>query len=206
MVDAASALAAAKHVDEAVGLIARLVGKLRAQPDIAAVKLSLALTEVVKTYSVVDDAIAMYVSLAIDKDALTAKSQQLASLAGGALTTRVEEGRGRCSVIDRIYWEDLHRWFERALNRAEQVQMERAFERLGSADQDVFRTLADVADQLTSDTARLVDLAIQDRQDDARAHIKDTYRELRDVQGTMAEGIQRLYKLKDEFMDIAVAR
>lgn len=84
--------------------------------------------------------------------------------------------------------------------------MESAFERLGSADRDVFGTLADVADQLRRDTARLVDLAIEGREDDARAHVKGTDRELRDVQGTMAEGIQRLYKLKDEFMDIAVAR
>src|SRR5215217_7785621 len=117
MVDPASAVAAAKEIDDAVGLIGKLVRKLRAEPDIAAAKLSMALDEVVKTYRVVDEAISMYVSLAIDSDALRAKSQQLASLSGGRLAVHVAEGRGHCHEIDRIRWQHLDRWFERAFGK-----------------------------------------------------------------------------------------
>lgn len=203
MVDSASALAAAKEIDEAAGLIQKLVGRLRAQPDIAAVKLSVALDEVLKTYRVVDEAIAMYVSLAIGKDALEANSQQLVSLAGGGLTVHVTEGRGHCHEIDRIRWQHLNRWFERAFNKQEQLQMEEAFDTLGNADAGLFERLTNVADQLTTDSAGLVDLVIEGRVDEARAHVRATHRTLRDVQRAMAQGTVRLSELKDQFMDMA---
>ena len=85
MVDPTSALAAAKQIDEAVGLIAKLLGKLRAQPDIAALKLSAALDEIVKTYQVLDESFIAYGGLALDQGALTNKSQELLSIAGGIL-------------------------------------------------------------------------------------------------------------------------
>src|SRR5829696_6033644 len=103
MVEPASALAAAKQIDEAVGLIAKLLGKLRAQPDIAALKLSAALDEIVKTYEVLDRALTAYGSLAMDEGALTSRSQELLSVAGGSLGVRVQEGLGSCHEIRNIY-------------------------------------------------------------------------------------------------------
>jgi hypothetical protein len=51
-----------KSTDEALGVIGKLVAKLRPQPDVAAVKLSAALNEIVKTYRVVDEALTAYAS------------------------------------------------------------------------------------------------------------------------------------------------
>ena len=62
MVDPLTAIAAVKQADEALGVIGKLLAKLRAQPDIAAVKLSAALDEIVKTYRVVDQAFNAYAS------------------------------------------------------------------------------------------------------------------------------------------------
>jgi|SRR5215217_8376976 len=208
MVDPASAVAAAKEIDDAVGLIGKLVRKLRAEPDIAAAKLSMALDEVVKTYRVVDEAISMYVSLAIDSDALRAKSQQLASLSGGRLAVHVAEGRGHCHEIDRIRWQHLDRWFERAFgkNTGDYQLMNEAFVTLGNADSGLFDRLTDVADQLTADAGELVDLVAQGRADEARAHIGATFGGLRDVQRALVRGTVHLCELKDQFNDIAAAR
>jgi hypothetical protein len=112
MVDPATALAAAKQIDEAVGVIEKFLGKLRAQPDIAALKLSAALDEIVKTYRALDEALNKYASLALDEDALTTRSEVLIATAGGNLAVHVEEGRGHCHEIANIYSRHLKRWFE----------------------------------------------------------------------------------------------
>lgn len=49
MIDAIAAVEAVKKVDEALGVIAKYVGKLKSQPDLAALKLAEALDEVGKT-------------------------------------------------------------------------------------------------------------------------------------------------------------
>ena len=56
MPDLLAAVKSAQELDKAVGLIAKLVGKLKARPDIAALKLGQALEEVAKTLQVVDSA------------------------------------------------------------------------------------------------------------------------------------------------------
>jgi excisionase family DNA binding protein len=154
VVDPITAIAAVKQTDEALGVIERLLAKLRAQPDIAAVKLSAALDEIVKTYRVVDQAFNAYASLAVDKDALTTRSQELLAIAGGSLGVQVEAGRGSCSKIGHIYQAHLKRWFERAFNQEEQLAIERAFiwpGGLGDTDDVLFCELTRLAKQLETE-------------------------------------------------------
>jgi len=206
LVDAGAALAAAKQIDEGLGLIAKLLGKLRAQPDMAAVKLSAALDEIVKTYRAVDEAFTGYVSLAIDKDALTGGSQRLLSIAGGRLGVQVAEGLGHCSEIGNIYAKHLKRWFEKALNGEEQKQMEQLFiwpGGLADADETLFRALAGLADQLGNDARDVLHHVMQNDQGEARSSVLRTYAELAPVQQAMAKGMQSLFSLKNSFVQIA---
>ncbi|HSJ73303.1 MAG TPA: hypothetical protein VK904_03225 [Miltoncostaeaceae bacterium] len=69
------------------GLITKLLGTLRAQPDLAALKLAAALDEIVDTYRVVDEAFTASASLAPDHDGLTSSSQQPLAIAGGSLAS-----------------------------------------------------------------------------------------------------------------------
>jgi prefoldin subunit 5 len=61
--DVGLAVKAAEDIDKAVGIVAKLVAKLKAQPDLAAEKLGQALGEVAKTLQVVDNATSQYLRL-----------------------------------------------------------------------------------------------------------------------------------------------
>jgi hypothetical protein len=60
MIEIGAAIKSAEELDNAVGIIAKLVSKLKAQPDIAAQKLCQPLGEVAKTLQVVDQAASEY--------------------------------------------------------------------------------------------------------------------------------------------------
>jgi hypothetical protein len=203
LIDPASALSAATVIDESVGLIEKLLGKLRAQPDLAALKLSAALDEIVNTYRSVDEAFTAYVSLALDKDALTSRSQELLRIAGGSLGVDVSAGRGHCHKIDAIYRQHLQRWFEKAFNREEQAQAEQAFERLGEADYGLFDAFTSLADQLQDEAKAVLQLIGDDKFDQARQNVLKTYRSLAPVQQVMAQGMKRMYALKDTCVGLA---
>jgi hypothetical protein len=204
--DPFTAIAAVKSADEALGVIGKLAAKLRAQPDVAAVKLSAALDEIVKTYRVVDQALTAYASLAIDENALTARSQELLSIAGGSLGVQVEEGRGSCSKISNIYQVHLKRWFERVFNQEEQSAIERAFiwpGGLGDADDTLFLELSKLVEQLENDAKDVLALIMGKSHDQARQRIWQAYITLLPVQQAIAQAMQQMYKLKNEFIEIA---
>lgn len=203
MIDPVSGLQAAKQIDEAVGLIGKLLGKLRAQPDIAAIKLSAALDEIVKTYRAVDEAFTEYVSLAIDPNALESSSGRLLGIAGGSLGVRVSEGRGHCHEIQHIYREHLRRWFEKVFNGDEMADMERVFAMLGEGDWTIFDDLTRVVDQLQADAKAVLDDVMTQKMSEARERVLKTYQALAPVQQAMASGMKEIFGLKDEFIGIA---
>jgi len=79
---AATASGVVESADKSLSVIRRLYGQLRAQPDLAAVKLSAVLDEVGKTYQIVDSAITRFASLAVDEGALTSRSTDLFAIGG----------------------------------------------------------------------------------------------------------------------------
>lgn len=101
MIEAATIVAGAEAVktaDDAVSVIGKLVVKLRSHPDLAALHLSQALNEIMKTYLVVDEAFNYYFSLA-EKGALKSRTKDLYTISGGRLTTMVKAGKGDCHKI-----------------------------------------------------------------------------------------------------------
>jgi hypothetical protein len=208
MVDPATALSAVKATDEGLGALARLVGKLRARPDVAALKLSMALDEIAKTYAVVDSAFTSYASLAIDPDALTTRSQELLSIAGGGLSVQVSLGRGDCYNIYLVYDKYLKKWFSRVLNAQEQREMEQAFlgpGGLADTDNTLFWQLGQLADELSNDAKVVLNLVYERKLPQARKHVWSTYKSLEPVQSAIAASMTELITLKDEFAQLARA-
>lgn len=208
MVDPMTALAAVKTTDEALGVVARLVDKLRARPDVAALKLSMALDEIVKSYTVVDSAFTSYASLAIDPDALTKNSQELLSIAGGGLRVQVDLGRGNCYNIYLIYDNYLKKWFSEVLNRDEQRDMELAFlgpNALADTDETLFRQLGELADELSFDAKLVLNLVYEGKHSQAQKRVWGTYKTLEPVQSAIAESVRTLITLKEDFGQLARA-
>ena len=111
-----AAFEAVKKVDDALGVLTKLVNTLTANPGVAAAKVAEVLGEIRKTYVVVDDAVVAYLNLAFEKDALTKGSTMLLDIANGKLEAKVEEGRGHCYRIEHIYGQHLNRWLTRIFN------------------------------------------------------------------------------------------
>jgi hypothetical protein len=203
MLDLIAAAKSAKEIDESIGIIAKLIGKLKAQPDVAAQKLGQALEEVAKTLQVVDGAASSYLSLGIDQGALEKNSKLLLEIEGGKLRTDVENGRGHCHRIWQIYETFLNKWFSKALAPAEQQSMETVFVKLGNADDDLFVHLAKVAGTLQQEAKDVLDLVVNGDAAGARKRVLESLPALRPLRKTMAGTMQTLYGLKNEFADIA---
>jgi hypothetical protein len=203
MLTLTAAIAAAEKIDKAVGIVAKVIDKLKAQPDIAAQKLGQALAEIAKTLQVVDNAAAEYLSLGIDAGALEKNSKTLLEIEGGRLKTEVERGRGHCHIIGEIYYQYLNRWFLKVLKGDEYNEINRVFMDLGNADDDLFVHLTHVASSLESEAADVLDLVVKNDVSGARARVLSALPVVRPLRKTMAGTMQTLYSMQSSFVDIA---
>ena len=203
MIDVQAALASVKKVDEAVGIIGKLVSKLKGQPDLAAVKLAEALDEVAKTWQVMDEAMTQYLKLGVDADALEKGSETLLKIEGGGLLVRVKEGRGHCHVIGNIFSKYLNRWFERVLKGKKLDGIRKVFYTLGNADDDVFRHMEHVAAQLQTEANAVLDLVIKGENQKARNTVLARRADLHPLRLAISGTMTKLYGLKSEFIKIA---
>jgi hypothetical protein len=203
MLDVIAAAKSAETIDKSVGIIAKAIGKLKAQPDVAAQKLGQALEEVARTLQVVDGAASSYLSLGIDEGALDKNSQLLLYIESGKLKTDVEDGLGHCHRIGYIYQTFLNKWFSKALAPDEQASMEAVFQRLGSADDDMFSDLGRVAEILQHEAESVLDLVVKGDNANARKKVLEALPALRPLRKTIAGTMQKLYGLKNDFADIA---
>ena len=203
MPDLIAAAKSAQEIDKAVGLIAKIVGKLKAQPDIAALKLGQALEEVAKTLQVVDSAASSFLSLGIDEGALDKNGALLLHIQSGNLAKDVEKGLGHCHRIWRIYEDHLNKWFSNVLAPDEQASMQTVFDRLGNADLDLFADLGRVAETLQAEAQAVLGLVVKADKTQARARVWSSLPSLMPLQKTMAGTMTKLYGLKNDFADIA---
>lgn len=203
MPDLSTALASAKQVDEALGLIGKLVAKLKRDPDAAAVKLGQALDEIAKTYQALDTAISNYLSLAIDDGALQSRSKVLLDIEGGGLSTEVERGRGHCHIIGNIYFQHLDRWFARVLKPDEYEEIRNVFHELGNADSDVFAHMVAVAQELEKEAGAVLESLIKGDMPDARQRVLNARGELKPLRVSISSTMRRLYELKTEFVGLS---
>ncbi len=84
--------------------------------------------------------------------------------------------------------------------------MERAFMwpgGLGDADDTLFLELAKLVTQLGDEAKNVLTLVIDNRFDEARQSVRRTYITLLPVQQAMVQTMQQMFKLKNEFIQIA---
>jgi len=205
MVDISSAVKAAEELDKGIGILAKLVSKLKGNPDLAAQKLAQALNEIAKTLQVVDNAASEFLSLGIDTDALEKNSKLLLEIEGGKLKAEVERGRGHCHVIHDIYWKYLDKWFKKTFKKAEYSAVQKVFVRLGDADSDLFQQLEEVASKLEKEAGEVLKLVQNNEKANAKTRVLAAIAPLRPLRKTVARTMQTLYSLQGRFVDIVAA-
>ena len=205
MIDVSAAVKSAEELDKAVGVVAKLIGKLKAKPDLAAQKLGQALGEVAKTLQVVDNAASEFLSLGIDEGALAKNSKLLLDIDGGSLTTEVERGRGHCHAIAQIYLKDLDKWFESVFNPDEYSSVKRVFQEFGSADGGLFYDLEQVAMTLQREASAVLDFVVKGEESNARTRVLSALPALRPLRKLISKTMQTLYSMQGEFVEITNA-
>ena len=205
MIEISAAIKSAEELDKAVGIVAKLVDKMKANPDLAAQKLGQALGEVAKTLQVVDNAASQFLSLGIDEGGLAKGSKLLLDIDGGSLSTEVERGRGHCHVIEEIYSKYLNKWFDRVFKGDELASMTFVFGKLGSADSDLFEDLAKVAGKLEAEAAVVLGFVVKGDEANARTRVLSSLPALRPLRKTISKTMQTLYSMQSDFVDIAGA-
>jgi hypothetical protein len=205
MIDVSAAVKSAEELDKAVGILAKLVGKLKSKPDLAAQKLGQALGEVAKTLFVVDNAASEFLSLGIDEGALAKNSKLLLDIDGGSLRTEVERGRGHCHAIEQIYLKYLDRWFESAFNPDEYLSVKSVFQQLGNADGDLFYALEQVGATLEEEAGVALDFIVNGKEADARSRVLSALPALRPLRRIISKTMQTLYSMQGEFVEITNA-
>jgi hypothetical protein len=203
MIEIQGALAAIKKVDEAVGILARLVSKLKGDPDHEAAKLAEALDEVAKTWRVMDEAVSNYLRLGIDEDALNKGSEVLLKIEGGSLLVTVKQGRGHCHVIGNIFGTYLDRWFQRVLNGKDLDAVRDVFYMLSNADDDVFANMEHMAGQLQTEANGVLSMVAQGNVRDAKAHVLSVRNDLHPFRVATSAAMAKLYDLRAKFIEIA---
>jgi hypothetical protein len=201
--DVVAAAKSAEAIDKSVGIIGKYLGKLKAQPDIAAQKLGQSLEEIAKTLQVVDGATSSFASLAIDEGALDKNASLLFYIESGQLSADVEKGLGSCHQIERIYKKHLNKWFSKALAPGEQGEMKAVFDSLGTADDSLFARLGEVATILQGEAKIVLESVMNDNKVAAKKTVVEALTVLRPLRKTIAGTMQKLYELKNEFADIA---
>ncbi len=203
--DVMGAIEPIKRIDEAVGIIARLTARLKADPDAAAARLAEALGEVEKSCRALDEALAKFLTLALDRDALDQGSGLLLEIGGGGLIVTVERGRGHCHKIGNIYWEHLDRWFERVFkgDSEEYQSLRQVFDELGNADLDLFRQMVEVAREAQQEANVVLDHLFNDRREEARKAVRASFARLNPVRIAINELLAKLYSLRAQFIQIS---
>ena len=196
MIETAAALESIKKADEALGIIGKLVAKLKAQPDLAALKLAEALDEIGKTWQVMDTAITQFLKLGIDSDAMEKGSEVLLRIEGGGLLNEVKDGRGHCHIIGNIFYKYLDRWFAEVLKGEELNSIRRVFDMLSEADDDVFLYMENVAEQLQTEATQVLDMVSTSKVKEAKSRVLAFRKELQPLRLGMSGTLQKLYNLQ----------
>jgi hypothetical protein len=200
VLDVVAAADAVKKADGLLGIVAKHLATLKAQPDPAAMKLAEVLDEIAKTWQVVDSAMATVISLGVDPDALARGSLDLLKIEGGGLLTSVQRGRGHCHVIETIYTRLLDRWFSRVFGAADLREMRNVFEQLASADYDTFAVMERVASQLQDEATAMLDDVTKGHAGSAAARGLGLRAELHPLRLQMSQSLTQMMKLRSEFV------
>ena len=148
-----------------------------------------------KTYQVVANAIRSFVAPALGPGPLAPESY--IEMERGTLSSDIENGRGHCLLILTYYGRahGLRDWLKPRLAEDRLAELDQVFERLGTADGDLFAQLTDIGHTLTNESRVIVNLLLSGQEDLARTRISDGRRALEPLENAVNQAQMRLKQL-----------
>jgi hypothetical protein len=155
-----------------------------------------ALREVSKTYEVVNAAIEEFVAPAVETGPIA--SRPFVEMERG-LSKKIRDGKGHCSRILTYYgmYGGIRDWLKDKMAADEFAKVNSAFERLGTADGDLFWALVEIGEVLTQESRSIVNLVAARQQDAARARILAGRKTLEPLEQKLAGAMTEMQQLEE---------
>ena len=156
-----------------------------------------ALTEVKKTYKSILKAIQEFVEPALGVDRVDAKSY--AKLARRSLATDIRNGRGHCKRI-LAYYATVGGLREKLIvetSEKELTEIDQIFEKLGTADGDLFEQLEEIGRVLTNESRVIVGLLASGQEAQGKERILTAYQKLTSLEDELDEAMLELQQLQE---------
>jgi hypothetical protein len=154
------------------------------------------LKEVGNTYRAVTSAIMRFVSPAMGKDSID--PAPYVQMERGTLVSDIRNGRGHCGRILSYYGRHggLRDWLKNRLDPRQLQEVDKVFARLGTADGDLFRELAEVGEVLTNESRAIVNLLVAEQEAAARRRIIDGRTKLQPIEQRLESAMHDLQQLQ----------
>ena len=153
------------------------------------------LIEVDKTYKAVAKAIERFIAPVFGKDKVD--PGPYINMERGTLITDIQNGRGHCHKILIHYGKvrGLRDWLEPKLTVKELKKLDQVFEKLGTADNDLFEAMTEIGEILTNESKLIVNLLITDQDDLAKRRIITGRETLNSLEISLNRAIKELNNL-----------
>lgn len=154
------------------------------------------LEEVHRTYASVSEAITRFVAPAARRARIDVKPYL--AMERGELATLVDNNRGYCTRIVEYYARvgGLRDWLESRLAPEKLKVLDEAFGQLGTADGDLFESLAGIGDVLTGEASAIVGLLLSGQQRIARERILGGRKKLLPLERSLSEAMRKLKRIE----------
>jgi hypothetical protein len=184
-----------------LNVILTVKSKLLRQPDPAADKLVVVLSELSKVYGVIDAELVRYLSLYFDPEQrLQEERAVLLTLEGGQMRMRVGEASGHCHKIWNIYSKYLKRWFYDVLTPDEASSMNELFSNLSYADSQMVSALEVLTRWLSQESSETITLLDAGKLDEANARVKSARKDILPARQAISKAMSDLMQLQAEFI------
>src|ERR1700740_239535 len=185
-------------------LFTKLKGKLMNDPDKAAEKLALVVMEVSKIYAAIDAELVKFLTLNFtETNDMREEMKVLYNLQGPAISIRVNEARGHCHKISRIYESYMNKWLSKLLVKEDINEGWEIFYRIDTADSEMVRAIDELENWMTEKTDKVVDFIHHNNITAASEVISNAYYEVAPVR-KQSKDAQRIFSnLEIRFEEIA---
>lgn len=153
------------------------------------------LEEIHRTYASVSEAIARFVAPAGRKGTISVKPYL--AVERGDLVDSIDENRGHCTRILEYYFrvDGIRDWLASRLEAGKLKTLDETFERLSTADGDLFESLTRIGAVMTEESSAIVGLLFAGQEKIARKRILDGRETLLPLQRSLSQAMSNLHTI-----------
>jgi len=184
----------ATDLKDHLGLLVSIPARARQQLDEV-------LAQIDKTFTAVDDVVQEHLKVSLDPSLIETSPDLMLHLAGPELPLRIKKDRAHCHDIQGIYLSYLKGLLDPLFtNPQARAAVEQIFDRLGSADGDVFSLFEEVGTSLQKRAKQVLALQVNNDIADAKALLKSDAATLIDMRQRLQDAHLTLVGIRNDFI------